>query len=111
MELSITAAAREAEEESGLTITALELLCHSEKIIPEDRQHWISLIYLATGFAGEPRMVEPDKFFNFGWFKLDDLPQPLSVFAADAVKALRERGVISTFATGDRVIRLVVPPE
>lgn len=94
MEPSATAAVREAEEESGLSIGAVSLICHSEKIIPEDRQHWISLIYAATDFEGEPRLVEPDAFFDFGWFPVDALPQPLSRFAADAVKALRERGLL-----------------
>jgi 8-oxo-dGTP diphosphatase len=94
MEPAITAAAREAEEESGLAIRDLTLLCHSEKILPEDGQHWISLIYMTTTANGEPRMAEPDKFFDFGWFGPDALPQPLSRFAADAVEALREKGLL-----------------
>ena len=88
MEPAINAAAREAEEESGLQIRGLKLLCHAEKIIAEDAQHWISLIYVSTDFTGEPRMVEPDKFFDFGWFAPDALPQPLSRFATDAIAAL-----------------------
>lgn len=94
METSMVAAAREAEEESGLVIGKVTLLCHSEKIIPDDGQHWISMIYVATEFTGEARIVEPDKFFDFGWFAPGELPQPLSVFAADAVKALAEKGYI-----------------
>lgn len=92
MEPSMVAAAREAEEESGLVFGDITLLCHSEKIIPEDGQHWISMIYVATDFSGEPRMVEPDKFFEFGWFAPDQLPLPLSLFAGDAVNALVEKG-------------------
>lgn len=94
MEPAIAAAAREAEEESGLKIHDLTLLCHSEQIIPADRQHWISTIYVTTIFDGEPCMVEPDKFSDFGWFAPDLLPEPLSRFAADAVAALREKGLI-----------------
>ena len=33
--------------------------------------------------------MEPDKLSEIGWYPLDDLPQPLSLFAQDAVKALR----------------------
>ncbi|WP_439627541.1 NUDIX domain-containing protein [Shinella sp.] len=89
MERAVDSARREAEEESGLTIGAVELLCISEQIIAEERQHWLSLIYVTEDFAGEPRVMEPEKLPEFGWFALDALPSPLSRFAADAVKALR----------------------
>ena len=91
MERAIDSARREAEEESGLRIGAVELLCISEQIIEDERQHWLSLIYVTEDFSGEARVMEPEKLPEFGWFALDDLPSPLSRFAADAVKALRER--------------------
>ena len=91
MERTVDSARREAEEESGLRIGTVELLCISEQIIEEERQHWLSLIYVSEDFAGEARVMEPEKLPEFGWFALDDLPSPLSRFAADAVAALRER--------------------
>lgn len=91
MERAIQSARREAEEELGLSIGAVELLCISEQIIEDERQHWLSLIYVTEDFNGEPRVMEPEKLPEFGWFPLDALPTPLSRFAADAVKALRER--------------------
>lgn len=89
MEPAADAARREAEEESGLTIHSARFLCLSEQRIETDRQHWISLIYLTEDFSGEVRLMEPDKLSAIGWYSLDDLPQPLSLFAQDAVKALR----------------------
>jgi len=91
MERAIDSARREAQEESGLTIGMVELLCISEQIIEEECQHWLSLIYVTEDFAGEARVMEPEKLPEFGWFPLDALPAPLSRFAADAVKALRVR--------------------
>lgn len=91
MERAIDSARREAQEESGLTVGAVEFLCISEQIIEEERQHWLSLIYVTEDFAGEARIMEPEKLPEFGWFPLDALPTPLSRFAADAVKALRAR--------------------
>ena len=85
------AARREAEEESGLRIGAVEFLCLSEQILVEERQHWVSLIYVTEDVSGEARVVEPEKLPEFGWFPLDALPAPLSRFAADAVEALRRR--------------------
>lgn len=88
MEHSADAAKREAEEETGLTIGSIRLLCLSEQIIQADRQHWVSVIYLAEDISGEPRLTEPDKLSDFGWFSMDNLPSPLSAFAQDAIAAL-----------------------
>ena len=89
MEPAADAARREAEEESGLKIHSARFLCLSEQMIEADRQHWISLIYVTDDFSGEPQLTEPDKLSEIGWYTLENLPQPLSLFAQDAVKALR----------------------
>lgn len=91
MEHSRDAARREAEEETGLSFGRLDFLCLSEQIIETDGQHWLSLIYVTEDFSGEPRVMEPEKLPEFGWFSLNDLPQPLSRFTAAAVAALRAR--------------------
>lgn len=91
MEYAVDSARREAEEESGLSIGAVEFLCLSEQIIADERQHWVSLIYVTEDFTGEASVMEPEKLPEFGWFPLDALPSPLSRFAADAVKALGAR--------------------
>ena len=91
MERSADSARREAEEESGLVIGALDFLCLSEQVLANERQHWVSLIYVSEDFSGEPRVMEPEKLPEFGWFALDTLPAPLSRFAADAVTALSAR--------------------
>ncbi|MFD1326583.1 NUDIX hydrolase [Mycoplana ramosa] len=92
MERSQDAARREAEEETGLAIGQIDFLCLSEQIIAADNQHWVSVIYVSEDFTGEPRVMEPQKLPEFGWFALDALPQPLSRFTADAVAALHATG-------------------
>lgn len=89
MEQASAAAIREAEEESGLAIGSIRFLCVSEHRFPADGHHWISLIYATDDFSGEPRIMEPEKLPEFGWFELDELPQPLSLFAADAIAAIK----------------------
>ena len=89
METSDIAARREAEEESGLKIGAVDFLCVAEEVIPADGQHWVSLIYVTRDFTGEATLTEPDKLSEIGWFDLDDLPQPLSAFSAKAFAALK----------------------
>lgn len=91
MEHSRDAARREAEEETGLSFGRLDFLCLSEQIIEADGQHWLSLIYVTEEFDGEPRVMEPEKLPEFGWFALDDLPGPLSRFTAAAVAAVKQR--------------------
>lgn len=92
MEPAAQAARREAEEESGLFVGNVDFLCLSEQIISDDQQHWLSLIYSCSEFTGEPAMPEPDKFTAFGWFGPDNWPEPFSRFAADAVRALTDKG-------------------
>jgi 8-oxo-dGTP diphosphatase len=90
MEPTATAAKREAEEESGLSIGHIDFLCTTEQIITADRQHWVSVMYVCTDFSGEPALVEPDKLSEFGWFGRSDLPQPLSAFTKAAIVHLSD---------------------
>lgn len=89
LEPALSAARREAEEETGLTIGKVEFLCHSEYINPEDHHHWVSLIFVTRDTLGEPALTEPDKLSDIGWFDLNALPAPISAFAKDALTALK----------------------
>jgi ADP-ribose pyrophosphatase YjhB (NUDIX family) len=88
MESSADAARREAEEETGLSIGEVEFLCVTEQIIDADAQHWISMIYITRDFSGEPRLTEPDKLSDLGWFDPANPPAPLSAFAIRAFEHL-----------------------
>lgn len=89
MERSAEAARREAEEETGLRIGKVDFLCLAEEIFPAEQHHWISLIYQTEDFSGEPRLTEPDKLTDFGWFSPELPPAPLSVFARRAFLSLQ----------------------
>ncbi|MGO4351032.1 NUDIX domain-containing protein [Rhizobium sp. RAF36] len=88
MEYTAEAARREAEEETGLEIRTVRLLGPAEVLSQADRQHWISLLYIADEFRGNPEITEPDKLSDFGWFGRNELPQPLSEFARAAIDFL-----------------------
>ncbi|MBB4953478.1 8-oxo-dGTP diphosphatase [Agrobacterium vitis] len=83
------AARREAEEETGLSIGKVEFVSVTEQIVAADRQHWVSLLYKTEDFTGEAQLTEPDKLSDFGWFALDDLPEPLSAFTKAILPFLR----------------------
>ncbi|MGC4407388.1 NUDIX domain-containing protein [Rhizobium rosettiformans] len=89
MERAEIAARREAEEETGLSIGPIRYLGMTEQLIEADRQHWISLLYVTDDTTGDPQLTEPDKLSEIGWFDLDDLPQPLSVFTQTVLTYLR----------------------
>jgi ADP-ribose pyrophosphatase YjhB (NUDIX family) len=90
METTLEAARREGAEESGLVIGAdVWFLCLSEHVIAEDRQHWVSVIYVTRDAAGEPVETEPETLSDIGWYSFDALPAPLSRFAADAIAVLQ----------------------
>lgn len=88
MESSADAARREAQEETGLTIGKVDLLCVAEEVIEADRQHWVSMIYITRDFTGKPQLVEPDKLSEFAWFDPQTPPQPLSAFTIAALRHL-----------------------
>ncbi|MDG2522690.1 NUDIX domain-containing protein [Caulobacter segnis] len=83
------AAAREVAEELGVVAQDLKLLCVVDLIDQGDGDHWISPVYLADSFTGEPALMEPHKHAAFGWFPLGDLPAPLASSAAVAAQALK----------------------
>jgi 8-oxo-dGTP diphosphatase len=88
MELAIDAARREAEEETGLKIGEIRFLCLVEGILESEAQHWISLIYVADDFKGEPFLTEPEKHSDLRWVDIKDPPQPLSIFSERAFAQL-----------------------
>ena len=68
-------ARREALEELGVTVGRLRFLCVSN--ILAYGKHYVDLEFLGEIGDQEPRPEEPDTFSEYGWFPLDDLPQPL----------------------------------
>ena len=68
-------ARREAREEAGVEVTNLHLLCISS-IIVED-QHWIDVEFLGEIASGEPQTTATDELTDWGWFPIDQLPDPI----------------------------------
>ena len=93
-ETAAEAARREIAEELGVAIAADELLCLVDQIDREAGDHWLSAVYLAERFVGEPRIQEPHKHEGLDWFDLSAPPEPLTAAAAAAIAALRARGPV-----------------
>lgn len=69
------AAARELMEETGISASKLRVIC-----VNSDRAegaHFVTIGLICEEFSGEPRVAEPEKIVEWGWFGLDSLPRPL----------------------------------
>ena len=80
-------ARREALEELGLTVGDLRFLCVSN--IVAYGKHYVDMEFLGDIEVQEPYLAEPEGFTEFGWFPLDNLPQPLFHAVWYALDSLR----------------------
>ncbi len=70
---------REMKEEFGIEIAVGELLDVVDHILPEEGQHCVSPSYLCRILSGEPRILEPGKCSEIGWFAPDQAPADLTL--------------------------------
>lgn len=64
---------REALEEFGLTIKLTKQLGIYDHILPKEKQHWISVQWLARLIKGRGQINEPEKADKIGWFTGNEL--------------------------------------
>ena len=77
-------ARRETLEE--LEVGNLQFLCVSNILAYE--KHYVDFEFLADIGDQEPWLAEPDAFTEFGWFPLNELPEPLFEAARLALDSL-----------------------
>jgi len=72
-------ARREALEETGLKVIAVELFSVSDdfKYIPTNGKHYVTIGVRAEYRDGQPQVMEPDRCCEWRWFALDALPDNL----------------------------------
>lgn len=70
-------ARRELFEETGIVIDDVQLGPYTNDIFTEENRHYITLYGIAGSSTGEPRLREPEKCEEWGWFRWSDLPHPL----------------------------------
>ncbi len=72
-------ARREVMEEMGITIKNIKKACFTNDIFSKEGKHYVTLFVVADYDSGEPRIMEPNKCTEFGWFEWDNLPRPLFI--------------------------------
>jgi 8-oxo-dGTP diphosphatase len=65
---------REIREEFDVEIQVGDLLDVADHILPEEDQHWVSPTFLCRITSGEPRILEPTKCSEIGWFDPHEVP-------------------------------------
>lgn len=70
-------AIREVKEECGMVIQNPKFVTITNDLFRERNIHYITLFLRAESSEGEPKITEPEKTTEQGWFSWDKLPQPL----------------------------------
>lgn len=89
MERLEDAARREALEETGLRVELVRLLCVTDHLLPDERDHWVAPAYLARIVGGTLRNAEPEKTEAVRFFPVAAFPDNLTLTARSAIAALR----------------------
>jgi len=83
---------REVREEYGFEIVVEELLDVVNHIIPSEKQHWVSPTFLCRYKSGTPRIMEPDKCEEIGWFRIDRIPeQELTIASKKSLESFKKK--------------------
>ncbi len=67
------AAVREIMEEHGFIIEPIELLGVTNHILKDEGQHWVAPSFISKIKSGEPKILEPEKCEEIGWFTMEEI--------------------------------------
>ncbi|WP_245874266.1 NUDIX hydrolase [Cedecea neteri] len=96
-ETQLSAAAREANEETGVTINTEQLkLGHSMHVKTEDRS-WMGHFFLCSDWLGQPYVAEPDKHSELLWVNIRRLPENTVPYVKQAISAIINGEIYSEY--------------
>jgi len=85
---------REAREEVGIEIDLADLelfhVMHRKQKEPTNERR-VNLFFAARKWKGEPKIMEPSKCDDLGWFDLDCLPDNTIPYIRQAINCFREK--------------------
>ena len=100
----LSATCREAAEELGVTIEPADLMALTAMHrtgatgLPVDER--VDFFFECRRWAGEPRLLEPDKAAELRWFCLDALPDPVVPYELFVLERLRAGYIEPIVANG-----------
>ena len=83
---------REIKEELGIDIEIIRVLHTTDEILEKDKQHWVPTTFLVKVKRNQaPKILEPDKCDEIGWFSLGNLPSPISYITSLDLKEYKRQ--------------------
>jgi len=112
---------REMKEEYDLDIEPIEQLWTYDHLIPDEKQHWVSPTYFCKVKKGVPKITEPHKCSQIGWFTLPEIgTMPLSLITRNDYHHLLKRypnGLPNLdcetrkYGTKEEQVDILLPPD
>lgn len=82
---------REVKEELGIVIKPLKTLSPINHRIPDEKQHWVAIPYISQLTRGVPKVLEPTKISDLGWFSSEEASKlKLSLVAEEAFEKIKK---------------------
>lgn len=75
-EFALEAAKRELLEETGINAKKI-IFAHMLNDPDCDTFHYVTINFVVKEWDGEPKIMESDKFSEWKWFLMNDLPTPM----------------------------------
>lgn len=92
---------REMKEEFDIEVEPIGQLGVINHIIPQDKQHWIAVAFVCKLIKGKPKILEPEKEEEIGWFTIKETERlSLTLVAQNRLRQLKEKypnGLASKF--------------
>lgn len=70
---------RECLEEVGIILTQLKFLGVTNDLMKNENKHYVTIFLQAEIKKGKPKILEPNKAEDMGWFNLRNFPKPLFI--------------------------------
>lgn len=87
------AAIRECNEEIGVDVKAADLeFAHLTHHFSESDQNYYHIYFVVKDYEGTPRIMEPEKCSELGWFDVKELPEPMIPCRRMAVESWLDGG-------------------
>lgn len=83
-------AKREVMEETGVKVKNLRLYTTVNNVFHNEKNHSITIFMFSDWASGTPKITEPDKFIDIGWYDFKNLPKPLFLPITQLQKAKPE---------------------
>lgn len=84
----IECAMRETSEEAGIKIKKVRFL-YLANILKYGGKHYAHIGLIAEWKSGEPKVLEPDRSEDWGWYSLNNLPKPMFEMCMLSVKSYK----------------------